>query len=90
MNIYDGGKKDSAYLFRLLQEAARDEGCALGDLTVLNLLTDPYRCATPNNLRDGAWVAEKLAITIKPKVFPPMNGQTAKALRFLGFNVRGA
>ena len=65
MDDIDGGEiaNDPAYLARLLQEAARNEGCTLGDITVLNLLTDPYRCATPNNLRDGAWVADKLATT---------------------------
>jgi hypothetical protein len=63
MNDFDNTDNDPTYLARVLQEAARDYGCALGDITVLNLLTDPYRCATPNNLRDGAWVAAKLATT---------------------------
>jgi hypothetical protein len=67
MDDYNGGRDvDPAYLFRVLQDAARAEGCGLDEITVLNLLTDPYRCATPNKLRDGAWVAEKLAdITVR-------------------------
>jgi hypothetical protein len=77
MNVYDG-RNDPAYLARLLKKAAEDEGCAVGDLTVLNPLTDPYRCATPGNLRDGAWVAEKLAAT------------TVRHIRGLHYTVLGA
>jgi hypothetical protein len=64
-------------LFRVLQDAARDEGCGIDALTVLNLITDPYRCATPNKLRDGAWVAEKLA------------GTTVRHIRGLHYAVLG-
>lgn len=38
----------------------------------------------------GMFCALELYGTIKPEDFPPMNGRSAKALRFLGFDVRGA
>lgn len=38
----------------------------------------------------GRFCALELYGTIKPEECPPMNGRMAKALRFLGFDVRGA
>jgi hypothetical protein len=38
----------------------------------------------------GRFCALELYGTIKPEECPPMNGRMAKALRFLGFNVRTA
>lgn len=38
----------------------------------------------------GRFCALELYGTIKPQECPPMNGRMAKALRFLGFDVRGA
>lgn len=38
----------------------------------------------------GMFCALELYGTIKPENCPPMNGRTAKALRYLGFDVRGA
>ena len=38
----------------------------------------------------GRFCALELYGTIKPDEFPPMNGRMAKALRFLGFDVKGA
>jgi hypothetical protein len=37
----------------------------------------------------GRFCALELYGTIKPDEFPPVNGRMAKALRFLGYNVRG-
>lgn len=37
----------------------------------------------------GRFCALELYGTVKPEECPPMNGRMAKALRFLGFNVRG-
>jgi hypothetical protein len=38
----------------------------------------------------GQFCALELYGTIKPQECPPMNGRIAKALRYLGFDVRGA
>jgi len=38
----------------------------------------------------GRFCALELYGTIKPQECPPMNGRMAKALRYLGFDVRGA
>jgi PLD-like domain len=37
----------------------------------------------------GLFCALELYGSIKPQEFPPMNGRMAKALRFIGFNVKG-
>jgi hypothetical protein len=38
----------------------------------------------------GRFCALELYGTVKPKDYPPINGRMAKALRYLGFDVRGA
>ena len=38
----------------------------------------------------GRFCALELYGTINPDHFPPMNGRMAKALRYLGFDVKGA
>jgi hypothetical protein len=38
----------------------------------------------------GMFCALELYGTIKPEVYPPINGRMAKALRYLGYGVRGA
>jgi hypothetical protein len=37
----------------------------------------------------GIFCALELYGTVKPLEFPPLNGRMAKALRFIGFNVKG-
>ena len=38
----------------------------------------------------GRFSALELYGTLKPEECPPMNGRIAKALRYLGFNVKGS
>lgn len=38
----------------------------------------------------GLFCALELFGSIKPEEFPPLNGRTAKALRFIGFDVKGS
>jgi len=37
----------------------------------------------------GYFCALELFGTVRPDQYPPMNGRMAKALRYIGFNVRG-
>jgi hypothetical protein len=45
----------------ILADACRDEGVTLGDLTVLSTGNDPYRCATPDQVRNAQWAADRFA-----------------------------
>jgi hypothetical protein len=45
----------------ILADACRDEGVTLGDLTVLSAGNDPYRCATPDQVRNAQWAADRFA-----------------------------
>jgi hypothetical protein len=57
------GRPDSAEvgpLRRLLEDAAAEERCSLGALTVLDKGNDPFRCDTPAGHRDGNWLATHL------------------------------
>lgn len=40
-----------------MDEAMTEQGCSLGDLTVLATQNDPFRNDTPAGHRDGAWLA---------------------------------
>ena len=45
----------------ILEDARRELGLSLGDLTVLSPAHDPYRCATPSLVRDAQWAADRFA-----------------------------
>lgn len=44
----------------VIEKARLNEGCSLGDLTVLSAQVDPYRLDTPAGHRDGKWVADQI------------------------------
>jgi hypothetical protein len=44
----------------VLETARQEQGCGLGDLTVLSTQVDPYRLDTPSGHRDGLWIARQL------------------------------
>jgi hypothetical protein len=46
-----------AGLRAVLKQACAEEGCRLGELTVLSNKRDPYRVDTPARRRDGQWLA---------------------------------
>ena len=48
---------DGSLLRDVLEDAAKEEGCSLGALTVLADQNDPFRCSTPAGHRDGQWFA---------------------------------
>ena len=43
----------------ILDDARRDMGLTLSDLTVLSGAHDPYRVATPSRMRDAQWFVEQ-------------------------------
>lgn len=50
-----------------------------------DLISDPQRKLA----YFGKFCALELFGTVKPELCPPMNGRTAKAMRFLGYSVSG-
>lgn len=48
-----------------IEDAKREGGLTLSDLTVLAAQNDPYRCDTPAGHRDAAWFKEQHEIALK-------------------------
>jgi hypothetical protein len=49
----------------VLETACEEQGCGLGNLTVLSAQVDPYRLDTPAGHRDGRWIAGQLKRALK-------------------------
>jgi hypothetical protein len=53
-------------LRQALEAAAAENGCSLKALTVLAAQNDPFRLDTPASHRDGEWLADVTASSIRP------------------------
>src|SRR5436190_5109875 len=49
----------------MLETVREQQGCGLGDLTVLSAQVDPYRLDIPARHRDGQWIAGQLKRALK-------------------------